>query len=80
MIQQIDQDETINCFLDVIKVSEYIWDSRGKRDNCNCKDCRNTNVIALYTSCHYQKILLMIFMALLISAIHAKGLYTKMKC
>ena len=35
-----EQDEIINQFLDVIKVNDYIKESREKRKRCKCKDCR----------------------------------------
>ena len=39
MFNQNEQDEIINDFLDVIKVRDYIRESREKRDKCKCKDC-----------------------------------------
>ena len=35
-----EQDEIINQFLDVIKVNDYLRESREKRERCKCKDCR----------------------------------------
>ena len=40
MFNQKEQDEIINDFLDVIKVRDYIRESKEKRDKCKCKDCR----------------------------------------
>ena len=40
MFTQKEQDEIINNFLDVIKVRDYIRESRGKRDKCKCRDCK----------------------------------------
>ena len=43
MFTKKEQDEIINGFLDVIKVSDYIRESREKRDKCKCKDCNKHN-------------------------------------
>ena len=40
MFNQKEQDEIINNFLDVIKVSDCIRESREKRQKCRCKDCK----------------------------------------
>ena len=40
MFTHKQQDEIINDFLDVIKVSDYIRESREKQDKCKCKDCK----------------------------------------
>ena len=40
MFTQKEQDEIINDFLDVIKVRDYMRESREKRDKCKCKDCK----------------------------------------
>ena len=40
MFTQKEQDEIINNFLDVIKVRDYIRESREKRDKCKCRDCK----------------------------------------
>ena len=74
MFNKKEQDEIINNFLDVVKVRDYFRELNEERRNCKCKDCKkNTNVIPLYTNCHYQKILLIIFMALLIFAVLVKN-------
>ena len=75
-----EQDEIMNNFLDVIKVRDCIRESREKRDTCKCKDCKNTTVIALYSNCHCQKMLLIIFTALLIGAVDVKIAKEKKKC
>ena len=49
MFNQKEQDEIINNFLDVIKVSDYIRESKKKRDICKCKDCKkHERYCALY--------------------------------
>ena len=73
MFKQKEQDEIINDFLDVVKVQDYFRELKEERRNCQCKDCKNTNVIPFSTSCHYQKILLIISTALLISAVLVKN-------
>ena len=40
MFNQKEQDEIINNFLVVIKVSDCIRESREKRQKCRCKDCK----------------------------------------
>ena len=40
MFTQKEQDEIINAFLDVVKVSDYIRESREKRTKCKCQDCK----------------------------------------
>ena len=40
MFNRKEQDEIINDFLDVIKVRDYIRESREKRDKCKCQDCK----------------------------------------
>ena len=79
MFTQKEKDEIINSFLDVIKVRDYIRESKKNEIVVNVRIVRNMIVIALDTNCHYQKILSIIFMALLIGVGHAKTLYTRRK-
>ena len=80
MFKQKEQDEILNNFLDVVKVRDYFRELKEGRRNCKCKDCKkNTNVIPLYTNCHYQTILLIISTALLILAVIVKNANSKKK-
>ena len=72
MFTQKEQDEIINDFLDVAKVSDYIRELKKNEIVVNVRIVRNMIVIALYTNYHCQKILLIISMALLIGVGHAK--------
>ena len=76
MFTQKEQDEIINGFLDVIKVSNYIRESREKRDKCKCKDCKKHEHYCTLNEMPLPKILLLLIMALLISAMTAIGQYT----
>ena len=74
MFTQKEQDEIINDFLDVIKVRDYIRESREKRDKCKCKDCKkHERYCTLYESPLPENII-KITMALLTSVGHVRRL------
>ena len=40
MLNQKEQDEITNNFLDVVKVHDYFRELKEERRNCKCKDCK----------------------------------------
>ena len=79
MFTQKEQDEIINDFW-ILSRLEVTSGKVGKSEiSVNVRIVRNMIAIALYTSCHCQKILLIISMALLISAMSAKRRKKKRK-
>ena len=56
MFTQKEQDELINSFLDVTKVSDYLKKLRELTKIAGARIVRHTIAIALYAKCHHQKV------------------------